>query len=318
MITASEAALINRGCPLTSRIKLGDKLVSMQSPYLGQRELYVDSTNGSDTGGNGSWGKRYASIQAAINDARGGGAGDIDYDDKSQLVNIYIFPGHYDLTTYISVSGYNIHLIGLGTPGGDWGVTINSTRAHEATPATVVWSGSGIVLENLFIKGAGAYPAVYCAGGDNNYIVNCMIEGDTSNSTYGIQMTNMENSYILDCTIWNVKTAGIYVPGGADQYMINSKILRNLIRVANTGGKGIYVHSDATAYNSVIGNNDIDVEAAGATAKGIDIDATGNVIVRENSIVGETGFTAVEHAGHGILHNWVSTNGTVTDPFDDD
>jgi len=318
MITKANANLLDMGCPMLSRAKLGTKLLELQAPYIGQRSIFVDATNGSDTTGTGDWGRPYASIQAAITDARGGGAGDIDYDDKSQLTFIYILPGHYNLTTYISLSGYNMWLIGLGTPGGDWGVTINYDRGHDATPSTIVWSGSGNVLYNLFIKGAGAYPIVYNAAGDNNYIINCMLEGDGSNNTYGIQMDNMESSRIIGNTIWNVETGGIYIPGGADKYMINSRIEDNLIRVATAGGKGIFVHGNATAYNSLIARNNIDVEGAGATGKGIDVDSTGNVIVKENAIVIETGATAIEHAGHGILHNWVSTNGTVTDPFDDD
>lgn len=318
MITAADAKLINRAGPSFGRgVQLGDKLLELQAPYIGQSSYFVDSTNGSDTTGDGSWGKPYAGIQAAVNAARGGSASDIDATDKSQFSFIYVLPGHYDLTTYISVSGYNIWVIGLGTPGGDFGVTINYTRAHDATPATVVYSGSGIVLYNLFIKSAGAYPGIYCAGGDNNYVINCMIEGDNSASTYGIQMDNMENSVIEHCTIWNVLTAGIYIPTGSGNYFINSRIEDNLICVADTGGKGIY-STMVTQYNNVIARNNIDVEGGGATGKGIDLDGTGNTIVRENAIIIETGATAIEHGGHGILHNYVSTNGTVTDPFDDD
>jgi hypothetical protein len=282
------------------------------------RVFYVDATNGDDNNDGKTWLSAFASIQAGVNAARGGTSSDIDYDDKSQINYIYILPGHYDLTTYISVSGYNIWLIGLGTPGGDWGVTINSTRAWDDEPSTIVYSGSGIVLYNLFVKSAGAYPAIYCAGGDNNFIVNCMIEGDSTYSTYGITMTNMESSGIIGNTIWNCLSGGIYVPGGSNQYMINSKIQYNQIYVATAGGKGIYVHENATSYNTVISNNDIDVEGCGATGKGIDVNATGNVIIRENAVVIETAATAIESAGHGKLHNWISTNGTVTDPFDDD
>jgi hypothetical protein len=282
------------------------------------RVYYVDATNGNDSYDGKTWLTAFKSIQTAVNAARGGTSSDIDYTDKSQINYIYILPGHYNLTTYISVSGYNIWLIGLGTPGGDWGVTINYDRGHDATPATVVYSGSGIVLYNLFIKGAGAYPTVYCAGGDNNYILGCQLEGDSASSTYGITMTNMESSVIAGNTIWNHVTGGIYIPGGSNQYMINSKICDNLIYVATAGGKGIYVHSAATSYNTVIANNNIDVEGCGATGKGIDVDATGNVIIRDNAVVCETAATAIESAGHGKLHNHVSTNGTVTDPFDDD
>ena len=61
-----------------------------------------------------------------------------------------------------------------------------------------------------------------------------------------------------------------------------------------------------------------DPQPAGATAKGIDNDATGNIFITDNYVVIETGATAIESASHGSLNNHVSTNGTVTDPFDDD
>jgi len=279
---------------------------------------FVDSVNGLSTNDGLSWERSLNTLQAAINLARYlPGTTTID-DTKDHHTFVFVAPGHYN-EGEILFSGYNIHIIGCGcpVPGKDYGVSINYDGAADAT-AALAFSGSGIHLANLHVYCDFAAPAIYCAGGDNNFIENCVIECDGTNCTYGIQMDSLKGSWIKDCVIISPKTAGIYGAGGANHYTINGGIENCQIYSAVAGCKGIFIQNTMTAYNFRIYQNFIDLEGAGATAKGIDNDATGNMIIADNYVVIETGATAIESASHGSLNNHVSTNGTVTDPFDDD
>ena len=292
-------------------------------PAYGQynRVYCVDSVNGSATADGLGWGRALNTIQAAVNKARYlPGTTTID-DTKDHSALVLVAPGHYNVAAGAGTlfSGYNIEIRGVGpaVPGKDYGVSINYDGAVTTT-AVLGFSGSGITLRNLHIYCDAAIPALYIAGGDNNLIENCVIECDGTNCTYGIQADSMKGSWIRDVVIRTPVTAGIYVAGGANHYAIDGGIQRAKIYAAAAGAKGIYVENTNTVYNFEISDCKIDVEAAGATAKGIDNDATGNMIISENKVVIETAATAIESASHGVLHNYVSTNGTVTDPFDDD
>jgi|GEM_PF-3967375 len=288
-------------------------------PYYGtaNRVYCVDSVNGDDDNPGFSWRQAKATIMAAINLARYQlGTTTID-SSKDHHAVVLVAPGHYN--EQVLFSGYNIHLIGCGcpVPGKDYGVSINYDGAIDTT-AVLGFSGSGIHVANLHIYCAEAIPALNMAGGDNNLVENVVIEGDGTNCTYGIQAVSMKGSWIRDCVILTPATTGIFLDGGADRYAINGGIERCQIRGAATGVKGIHCEATMTAYNFRIHQNWIDVEGGGATAVGIHDESTGNVFITDNYVVVETAATAISGAGHGSLNNHVSTNGTVTDPYDDD
>jgi len=258
-------------------------------------------------------------LQAGINRARYiPGTTTIDSDKNHEAV-VLVAPGHYNEA--IAFSGYNVHVIGLGSPvpGKDYGVSINYDGAvTAASPAVLAFSGSGIRLSNLHVYCDAAIPAIYNAGGDNNFIDNCVIECDGTNATYGIVMESMKGSWIRDCVITSPKTAGIFLDGAANRYAINGGIERCQIYSAVTGAKGIFIESTMTAYNFRVYQNFISLAGAGNTAKGIDNDATGNVLIADNYLIMSATGTPAESAGIGMLHNHATKNGTVTDPFDDD
>ena len=281
-------------------------------------EYFVDSVNGSDNNDGLSWERATQTIMAAVNLARRlPGTTTLDTTkDHHTIVNIA--PGHYNGED-IWYAAYNVHLVGCGpiVPGKDYGVSINYDGAQD-TNAVILTQGSGNSIENLHIYCAEAIPAILWDNGDNNYIGNCVIECDGTNATYGIQANSLKGSWIKDTVIINPTTAGIYGAGGANHYTINGGIENCQIIGAATGVKGIYIENTMTAYNFRINHNFIDVEAGGATSIGIDNNASGNVFITDNYVTVETAATAIESAGHGILNNHVSVNGTVTDPFDDD
>jgi len=277
----------------------------------------VDSVNGDDDYSGNSWERARASIMSAVNSARYlPGTTTID-DTKDTHDVILIAPGQYNEA--VAFSGYNIHLIGLALarPGKDYGVSINYDGA-VTSPAAVAMSGSGLSLHNLHVYCTEAIPAVWIAGGDNNLLENLVIECDGTNTTYGIRADSMKGSSILDCVIRTPKTAGILVAGGDNHYFIDGAIERCQINGDVAGVKGIFVENTNVVYGARIHQNWIDVDGGGATAKGIDNDATGNLFITDNYIIIHTGATAAESASHGMLNNHVTTHGTVTDPFDDD
>lgn len=282
-----------------------------------QQNYFVDSVGGNDNNDGLAWATAKATIMAALNLARRlPGTSTID-DTKDHHTAVWVAPGHYNEA--IAFSGYNIHLIGLScpVPGKDYGVSVNYDGATAAT-AALAFSGSGIHIANLHVYCDAAIPAVFCAGGDNNLLENLVIECDGTNCTYGIQTYSMKGSWIRNCVIQSAKTAGIFCDGGADRYCINGGIEYNQIYSAVSGAKGIYIEDTMTAYNFRVHNNWVELEGAGATAKGIDNDAAGNVFITENYVVVEGSASAVESASHGQLANHSSVNGTVTDPDDDD
>jgi hypothetical protein len=163
-----------------------------------------------------------------------------------------------------------------------------------------------------------AFPAIWCAGGDNNLIKNVVIEGDDSNMTYGIKMSSMKGSWIRDCVITRFATSGIWVEGGADQYFIWGGIENNLIAsLVASNTEGILVDSQATlvAYGSVIRDNDI-ILGTGTSSKGIDVNNTGSILVRNNYVSVPTSGTPIEHAGGNgfILGNHTAAGTTIVDP----
>lgn len=304
-------------------MSLFPKAVERDVPFFPRFQNYnriycVDSVNGSDSNPGTTWERPFVTIMGALNVARRlPGTTTID-DTKDHRSLVLVAPGHYNEA--IAFSGYSIDLVGVGpaVPGKDYGVSINYDGATAAT-AALAFSGSGIRVANLHIYCDAAIPAIFCAGGDNNLIENCVVEGDGVNCTYGILTYSMKGSWIRDCVLSGFATAGIFCDGGADRYCIHGGIENNQLYSAVSGAvKGIYIENTMTAYNFRVHHNFIELESCGATAKGIDNDAAGNVLITDNYIVVEGSATAIESASHGILHNRASVNGTVTVELDDD
>jgi len=274
------------------------------------RVYFVDGENGSDANTGLSPDRAFATIQKGLNTARyKEGESALDYTWKSCDNYVFVAPGHYN--EQLLFSGYNLHLIGLGpaVPGKDYGVSINYDGA-VGTPAAVAFSGSGIHLANLHIHCATAFPALWCAGGDNNLIENCVIECDGTNCTYGIRMDSMKGSRIRGCIIRTPATAGIYVAGGADHYAIDGGIEGCQIYSA-ANAPGILVDDTNVVYNFKIDRNHISIN--GATGKGIDNNATGAILITDN-YVDTNGGTPIETAGGAMLGNHTYNGTTYIDP----
>jgi len=287
----------------------GSEVIRVAQSYNGQV--------GSDGNDGSSWEEAFLTLQAAINYARySKGTGAIDYSDKTRSKVVAVWPGHYN-EGEILWSGYNINVIGVGVevPGKDYGVSINYDGAADAT-AAFAFSGSGNSVQNLHVYCDFAAPAIYCAAGDNNLIRNCVIEGDGTNATYGIQMSSMKGSRVEGCIVNGVVTAGIYVAGGADHYFINGWIRDCHVYMPGANKTGILVDSTNVAYNSVIDRNFVSC-ASGATSKGIDVNTTGGgPLVADNYVSVPSSATPIEHAGGDqfLLGNHTAAGTTNTDP----
>lgn len=290
-------------------------------PLVPQYGIYnrvycVDSVNGNDNNPGLSWEQAFATIQAAVNAARYlPGTTTID-DTKDHNALVLIAPGHYN-EGEILFSGYNIHLLGLGpvVPGKDYGVSINYDGAADSV-AALAFSGSGITLENLHVYCDFAAPGIYCAGGDNNAIVNCVVECDGTNCTYGIQMDSMKGSRIEKCIVNGATTAGIYVAGGANHYFIEGWIEDCLVYSGVSNTTGILVDNTVTAYAARIKNTDV-MLASGASCKGIDINCTGGPVVVHCTASVPASAAPIEHAGGDqfLMHNATAAGTVNADPF---
>jgi len=269
---------------------------------------FVDNDDGNDDNDGLCWATAFKTIQRGINQARyGANTGALEYVIKNHHKYIFVRPGHYNLDSYISMSGYGMHLIGLGSvPGKDYGVSLNYDGALDAT-GVIAFSGSGNSIENLHITVQEAIPGIYMAGGDNNLIRGNVIEGDGVNATAGIYAPNVKGSWICNNVIHRC-LKGIDVPGGADCYFISGGIVGNQIYSDIASAKGIHIAAAGSlvSYGARITHNFIALTDAGAI--GIDIDHTGAIIVTENNICITGAGTGIETAGVGILHNYVSVN----------
>jgi len=284
--------------------------------YRSDSVFYVDSVNGSDGNDGKDWDNAFATLQYGVNIARRlPGTTTID-DTKDHNALVLVAPGHYN-EGEILFSGYNITIEGCGpgVPGKDYGVSINYDGAADAT-AALAFSGSGITLRNLHIYCDFAAPAVYCAGGDNNLIENCVIECDGSTATYGIKMDSMKGSWIRNCVISGALTAGIYVAGGADRYFIHGGITDTLVYSATSNTTGILVDNTITAYNAAIERCKVSL-ATGSSAKGIDINCTGGLLLVNNYVSVPASATPMEHAGGDqfMMGNATAAGTVNADPY---
>lgn len=282
--------------------------------YQADAEVYfVDGANGNDLNNGLTWERPVATIQRGLDLARFRSGTIVVNNDKNHHAFVFVAPGHYN--EQVLFSGYNIHLIGCSAwPGKDYGVSINYDNAVGA-PAALAFSGSGIELANLYVNIGTANYGIWCAGGDNNWINNCYVECDGVLATYGIVMDSMKGSIIEDCVIERPITAGIGVFGGLNHYFIDGAIRHNFIHADTAGVLGIDVQAGNVCYNAVIDNNWIDVEGGGAASVGIVNANAANVQMTRNMIIVGAAATPIVTAGLGCIHNAVSINGAVTDPY---
>lgn len=272
------------------------------SDHLYNRIYHVCSVQGNDTYSGLSWKKAKATIDAAVDLARYlPGTTTID-DTKDHRSLVLVAPGHYNEQQLFS--GYGIEIVGCGhgMPGKDYGVCINYDGAVAAT-AVVGFSGSGLTLRNLFIECQEAIPGLWIAGGDNNLIENCVIQGDGT-MTYGIHASSLKGTAIRGCVISGFATAGIWFEEGADRYAIQGEIAHNIIAQPGNNADGILFDGAIVSWGYAIHHNHIDVLPGGAGAIGIDINYTGQVLVSENVVRAHT--DAIAHSGEGSIHNFIS------------
>jgi hypothetical protein len=280
------------------------------SEHYANRIYHVDSVNGDDTYSGLSWVKAKQTIMAAVNLARYlPGTTTID-DTKDHKTLVLIAPGHYNGED-IWFSGYGITLEGAchGRPGRDYGVSINYDGAQD-TNAVIAFGGAGITLRNLTITCEEAIPGIWISSGDNHLIENCLIIGDNTNMTFGIDANSLKGSSIIGCDISGFMTAGIR----GDGYCIQGLIRDNRI-FGKQAVPGILVDNTATGWNFAIDRNFVDVHGGGAAAIGIDVNTTDTILVTDNFVLCHT--TPITCAGNGSIGNHASINGAVTDPWDD-
>ena len=173
-------------------------------------------------------------------------------------------------TLRLTGKGKNIHVIGLGIPGSDTGVTIIPSTTGFAFGG----SGSGIELANLNIGTTQAIAGLWWEYIDSCWFHDLVIFGDGINSTYGIYTEGVNNSIIENCRIANQKTAGIHIEGAGNRFLYNSIIRNNMISASSTcasaikvNGPGVLVGLMLIERNYILGDNftkTIDVDHAAA------------------------------------------------------
>jgi hypothetical protein len=242
------------------------------------RVIYVDR-NAGGAGDGTSWEDAYTTIQAGINAARYNyGTTTISYDDEYESY-VFVAPGNYSSEGRIAFSAKNLHLIGLGQPGTDTGVTI-----RPSSPSTFAFggSGTGVEIANIGIFVDSAVIGLYWEQMDGNcWFHDLYIYGNSSNATYGIYTGGLKGgSTISDCKVSGFVTSGIYVAGGADMYFTDGKIVWNQIGATATCATAIYVSATTTVSNALIAHNYI---IGDNFTKTIDIDATAaDVLMADN------------------------------------
>lgn len=263
------------------------------------KRYFVDPTNGNNSNDGRSWFTAFETFEKGIDLCRfDHGTTDVA-DDKAHRAFLFLAPGHYNETTQLLFSGYNISVIGCGipVPGKDYGVSLNYDGTASSTAAMLI-NGSGIELANLHLYCDAAIPALYIYfPGDNNYVHDLVIEADGTNCTYGIYATSMKGSWIERCTIDQCATAGIGVHyDAADQYAIDGGIKDCHIASNVSNTSGITVHANLVCRNFWVEHNFVGL-TNGSSCKGIDVNSTSGVYVVDNYVSVPSSATPIEHAG---------------------
>jgi hypothetical protein len=233
------------------------------------RVIFVDR-NASGAGDGSSWDDAYTTLQAGINEARYNyDTSTISYDDEYESW-VFVAPGNYSSEGRIAFSAKNMHIIGLGQPGTDTGVTIAPT-----SPSTFAFGGSGTGVEvaNIGIFVDSAVIGFYWEQMDGGcWFHDNYIYGNSSSATYGIYTGGLKGaSAIENNKISGFVTSGIYVAGGADMYFTDSRIVGNQVGATATCTTAIYVSATTTCSNALIAHNYV---IGDNFTKTIDIDAT--------------------------------------------
>lgn len=290
----------------------------------GNRVVYVDVANTSGAEDGKTWGTAWNTLTEGINAARYDyGTTDLD-DDKNQHAYVFIAPGQYNKTSYTSVSGYGLHLIGVARGNGDYGVTINYDGLFTGLYAPLVGSVCEFELANMTICVDKALPAMHLMVADYVKIHNVYFKGDNNSCTVGLQIDNAKHVEIYDCIFAGWETAGIHITGGADQYFIFNNIHDNIFLAdasGTAGGAGILIDNTSTSYGSVIRDNVFALDGQGSGAFAVDNNSTSTThscFIINNMATGDASFTAFTSTQRGMWNNAQSANGTMSLAVDDD
>lgn len=258
------------------------------------RVVYVDR-NADGAGDGSSWFDAYTTMQAGINEARYNyGTSTISYDDEYESY-VYVAPGNYSSEGRIAFSAKNMHLVGIGQPGSDTGVTI-----IPSSPSTFAFggSGTGVEIANLYIGVASAVFGLYWELMDGACDFHDLyIYGDSTNATTGIYTTGMKGrSRIHDCQISGFVTSCITLAGGADTYFTDAAIEYNQFGATATCADGVKVAETITVANASISHNKFIGDNFTETW---DVDCTAaDVLVADNWAVSNAGSGGTERDNH--------------------
>lgn len=298
-LSEAEARSIDNSSPVNQLYGVGSKIRNSLIRNIGFRanEKYYVSKAGSDINDGLSWETSFLTITKALNTARyQAGTTTIDSSNDRDKY-IFVAPGQYN--EQLLFSGYNIHLIGVHYRLGnvDYGVVINKDEAVTTT-CVVGFTGAGIEIAGLQIHNAAAIPTLWSpTPGDGCWIHDCIIDGDDTNTAYGIEIDDCRNTIIENNRLFNFTTAAIQV-GSNGTWFRNSQIIGN--HISGTQGRGIIVPTGTIAgagYGSIIAHNYI----MGTCAVGIHQYAAGAYILIADNWIQAT--AAVTDAGTGACDN---------------
>ena len=198
--------------------------------------IFVDTANSRGNGSGNSWKNSKSTIQDAVNLARydytayaagSPGSSDINYDDERQCF-VFVAPDNY--AEQVLYSAKNVHLFGMGVPGGDSGVTIEPSAPAEYGFA---FSGTGSEIVNFYFKFAGVtgtlrygcYFVPFEAGRFHDNVI------ETDSSVYKalvLASTAVKGTFVERNIIFgDYTTHGIYVPTASGAYFRAGKIDHN-------------------------------------------------------------------------------------------
>lgn len=291
--------VLNNMSPAASLGQLGtnlDMAINNLKTLMNVDIFYVNGAV-SASGDGKSWAKAVKTIQEGLNLARYlPGTTTLDY-SKNRHAFVFVAPGQYN--EQVLFSGYNIHLIGLTYKLGnvDYGVVINKNAAVTTT-CVFGFTGGGIEIAGIQIHNEAAIPTLWSpTPGDGCWIHDCVIDGDDTNATYGIEIVDCRNMLIENNRLFNFVTAAIKV-GHTGKYFRNSQVRWN--HIAGSQGIGILVPLGVTCaagYGSIIAHNYI----IGTCLVGIHQQEAGAFVLVADNWVQAT--TAVTDAGTGAADN---------------
>jgi len=302
MLTSAQRKALNQSSAFAQKAGLGDALFLASSGVAVKNSddvLFVDDSDGSDANNGEDWAHALKTVQRACNLARYTKNTTTINSDKKRQKWIIVGPGQYN--EQVLFSGYNIHVIGavpIECNNGDYGAVMNYDGAVAST-CVFGFTGAGIEIANLFINNAAAIPTLYVPSpGDGCHVHDCVINGDHSNATYGIQWLDCRNSVIERNVVQGHVTAEIAVGNGGATWFRNSSIRHN--RIASAATKGITVVA-STICGAADGSEILSNYIVGSATTGIHQDSAGAyVLVADNHV--QAG-TAVTDDGTGASDN---------------